>query len=152
MKKDMYHSDDFRLATLAAAGLALKYYRAGLKTKLCARDAMLSGLNRISRQMQKKPALSAPALAIEKTETPEKENNNMKHFVSALAVLAAAGAAVGAAGYYLYKKSQTEENYDDLLITEEMGEEFEIADEAYTDEETIDVEDVKEAIENATEE
>ena len=62
----------------------------------------------------------------------------MKRFLSALAVLAAAGAAVGAAGYYLYKKTNPDENYEDLLVTEEMGEDFEIVDVAYTeaDEET----------------
>ena len=57
----------------------------------------------------------------------------MKRFVSALAVLAAAGVAVGAAGYYLYKKSKAEENYEDLLIEDEMGEEFEIVDESYVE-------------------
>ena len=48
----------------------------------------------------------------------------MKRFISGLVALAAAGAAIGAAGYYLYKKNQKPDNGEELLYTEEMGEEF----------------------------
>ncbi|MBQ8604877.1 MAG: hypothetical protein IJ410_08580 [Oscillospiraceae bacterium] len=48
----------------------------------------------------------------------------MKRFISGLVALAAAGAAVGAAGYYLYKKNQKPDEGEELLYTEEMGDEF----------------------------
>ena len=70
----------------------------------------------------------------------------MKRFISGLFALAAAGAAVGAAGYYLYKKNQKPDTEDELLYTEEMGEEFIIIEDD-TDEL---LEEVKEAVEEAT--
>ena len=58
----------------------------------------------------------------------------MKHLISGLVALAAAGAAVGAAGYYLYKKNQKPDTEDELLYTEEMGDEFIIIEDDATEE------------------
>ncbi len=48
----------------------------------------------------------------------------MKHFLSALTVVAAAGAVLGAAGYYVYKKTKEAKEYEDLMYSDEMGEDF----------------------------
>ena len=71
----------------------------------------------------------------------------MKRFISGLVALAAAGAAIGAAGYYLYKKNQMPDEGEEMLYTEEMGDEFIIIED---DEETV--EDVAETVEDAFEE
>ena len=70
----------------------------------------------------------------------------MKRLISGLVALAAAGAAVGAAGYYLYKKNQKPDTEDELLYTEEMGDEFIIVE----DDETV--EDVAETAEETVDE
>ncbi len=57
----------------------------------------------------------------------------MKHFLSALTVMAAAGAVVGAAGYYVYKKTKEAKEYEDLMYTDEMGEDFVIYEEDMED-------------------
>ncbi len=72
----------------------------------------------------------------------------MKRFISGLVALAAAGAAIGAAGYYLYKKNQMPDEGEEMLYTEEMGDEFIIIED---DEETVEAvaEDMAETVEDA---
>ena len=49
----------------------------------------------------------------------------MKHLLAGITVLAAAGAVLGAAGYYVYKKSKAEDDeYEELIFTDEEGEEY----------------------------
>lgn len=78
----------------------------------------------------------------------------MKRFISGLVALAAAGAAVGAAGYYLYKKNQTPDEGEEMLYTEEMGDEFIIVEDEETPEDVVTeaVEEAEEAVTEAHEE
>ena len=65
----------------------------------------------------------------------------MKHLIAAVAGVAAAGALVGAAGYLAHKYvTKKKDEYEDLLYTDEMGEDFIIYDdtELYDDEELYD--------------
>jgi len=116
MFRQMAKNEDFRLAAAKTAQIALYGYRTTLKTKLYAAEKASAALE---KAIGKDKNLSAPK--------NEKERETMKRFISTLAVVAAAGAALGAAGYYLKKKKETQEaDYEELLYSDEMGEDFTI--------------------------
>ncbi|MEG1863287.1 MAG: hypothetical protein RR198_06720 [Oscillospiraceae bacterium] len=94
--------------------VALHGYRAFLKAKIVATDVALLSIEGIKKNQNNKPNY-APK---------EKEDDTMKSFVSALAVLAVTGAAIGAAGYYLYKKEKELNEYEDLLFNDEYMHEY----------------------------
>lgn len=89
---------------------ALRGYRGVLKTKLLATDMAIKGLEKVGA----KPQL----IEI------KKENENMNKFLSTAAILAVTGAALGAVGYYLYKKEKELSDYEDLLFTQEYMDEY----------------------------
>ena len=142
MIKHTLQSDRFRHVALTGAKTALTAYKFTLKAKLFAADTAITGLEKIAHNNQK---------ALVKQQ---KENDNMKSFLSALTVLAVAGAALGAAGYYLYKKEQELNEYEELLYSEDLAEDYMPQEEP--EEEKLDkmaraVADVKEIISSAGE-
>lgn len=51
----------------------------------------------------------------------------MKHLLAGITVLAAAGAILGAAGYYVYKKNKADEepaDYEELIFTDDAEPEY----------------------------
>ena len=142
----------FRLLTVSAAALALNGYRSSLRARLAATEGILHTLNRMGRPADRCTVVKKDFSA------NRKEKLNMKRILSALTVVAAAGAVLGAAGYFVYKKAKEAKEYDELLYTEEMGEDFVIVDdemeeavELTEEPETDDFTEVKEAIEEAME-
>lgn len=144
MIKTIYENENFRLFAVNSAQIALSAYKARLKTKLLAADAVMVGLKKIGQSTDKHPAVK------NNTQPAKKENDDMKHFLSALTVVAAAGAVLGAAGYYVYKKTK-EKDYEDLLYTEEMGEDFTVESEDYMEKLAETAADVKDTVVSAAE-
>ena len=104
---------------LKAAKGALTGYKRSLIGRVVLADAAIGGIEKYQRK-NSRPSFKAISQNSVKTE-----DKNMKNFIAGLTVLAAAGATLGAAGYYIYKKIKNEEEYDDLIYTDEVSEEGE---------------------------
>lgn len=102
---------------LKAARGALTSYKRSLIGRVVLADAAIGGIEKYQRK-NSRPSFKAISQNSVKTE-----DKNMKNFIAGLTVLAAAGATLGAAGYYIYKKIKNEEEYDDLIYTDEVSEE-----------------------------
>lgn len=102
---------------LKAAKGALTGYKRSLIGRVVLADAAIGGIEKYQRK-NSRPSFKAISQNSVKTE-----DKNMKNFIAGLTVLAAAGATLGAAGYYIYKKIKNEEEYDDLIYTDEVSEE-----------------------------
>ena len=102
---------------LKAAKGALTGYKRSLIGRVVLADAAIGGIEKYQRK-NSRPSFKAISQNSVKTE-----DKNMKNFIAGLTVLAAAGATLGAAGYYIYKKIKNEEEYDDLIYTDEVAEE-----------------------------
>lgn len=135
--KDLLENEKIRKAAVSTAKGALYTYKANLRTKMVLADAALSGVDRINKKYEKKPT----HFLIQKRV--EEENKNMKNFIALVAVLAAAGATMGATGYYLYKKSKEQADYDDVIYDKELDEDNYINYEVY-DEKPDFVEEIQE--------
>lgn len=75
----------------------------------------------------------------------------MKHLLAGITVLAAAGAILGAAGYYVYKKTKAEEetaDYEELIFTDDGEVEY-VEVEDKLDNIVDEIEDVAEAVVDA---
>lgn len=112
MIRDAVKRVDYKQAALRAAQAGLIAYKFTLKTRLLATDTAITGLKKIAHNNKK-------ALVEQ-----QKENEKMKSFLSALTVLAVAGAALGAAGYYLYKKEKELNEYEELLYSDDFSGDF----------------------------
>lgn len=109
MIKEIIKNENARLMAAKTARTALKGYRMGLRTKIYATDMAISELERYGRN---KRVQNLPEI--------KKENNNMKSFLAGLTAVTVTGAILGAAGYYLYKKYNEENKYDDILFTDDL--------------------------------
>ncbi len=125
MKKKLLESRENRRIILGLAQLAVSSYSLSLTMKQKAADTAAGYLKELNkREIKPAVALQAPA--------ENKKENDMKHLFAAVAAVAAAGAVVGAAGYLAHKyATKKKDEYEDLMYTEEMGEDFII----YEDEE-----------------
>ena len=116
--------------TATSLGITALYgYRSFLKAKVLATDVAIKGLENVKKNQNRKNVY----------KPIEKEKEAMKSFASALAVLAVTGAAIGAAGYYLYKKEKELNEYEDLLFNDEYMHEYpveEVKEEAPADQGT----------------
>lgn len=101
---------------LKAAKGALTGYKRSLIGRVVLADAAIGGIEKYQRK-NSRPNFKAIAQNSVKTE-----DKDMKNFIAGLTVLAAAGATLGAAGYYIYKKLKNDEEYDDLIYTDEAAE------------------------------
>ena len=133
MVKELIRNEDARLMAAKTARTALRGYRLGLRTKIYATDMAISQLDGYAK-----------AKKVGKIQENKKENKDMKNFLAGLTAIAVTGAALGAAGYYLYKKHNEEKDYDDILFTEDDDldeEDFDMG-----EVEPEEVEDVKEKV------
>ena len=110
---------------LKAAKGALTGYKRSLIGRVVLADAAIGGIEKYQRK-NSRPSFKAIS-----------QNSVMKNFIAGLTVLAAAGATLGAAGYYIYKKIKNEEEYDDLIYTDEVAEEEEEPSEDISEESEI---------------
>ena len=123
---DYFDNEKMRQAALIATKGAMYSYRAGLRPKMGLTNA---AINRVEKMEKKyyRPALR-PA-----DRPAEKGKKDMKNIIALAAALATAGATLAAAGYYLYKKQQELDSYEDIIFDDEMNEEnyinYEIPDE-----------------------
>lgn len=136
--KPIKKSSSFAGKAMTGTEMALLGHRTVLQTKLAATNAAITAVH----TMKKKNSNRA--------QIENKENKNMKNFFSALTVLAVAGATLGAAGYYLYKKNKELDEYEDLLYTDELDREFTPTDDTLEKAEEF-VEDVKDIAVDAAE-
>ena len=124
---------DKKKAALAAGNAALKGRRLMLRSELRATEAAIKAFEKMNNRSAKGTVL-------------EREKKSMKNFLALVSVIAAAGATLGAAAYYLYKKDQELNEYEDLLYNDEEDEDFDTED-PLTDEEKLQdvISDIKEA-------
>ncbi len=132
MKKPIYENENFRQIAYSTAFMALTAYRASLKTKLVAADMARSALKKMKNSGDRTPVVI-------QTDAVREKENNMKHLLSAVAGVATAAALLGAAGYvaHRYVTKKKEDEYENLMYTDEMGEDFII----YEDEEDEEIKD-----------
>ena len=139
---------DVKLAMLKTAQLALAGHRGVLKGKILATDMAINSLSALAAK-EKRNALAQSTVAMEKTD---KENTTMKSLLKGIVAIAAIGAAVGA-GYAYYKKNKaTDEDYEELLYTDDMDGEVEYVEvETKMDKMAHVAEDVKDVVVSAAE-
>ena len=126
-------SEKSKKTALIAGGAALKGRRLILKSELRATEAAIKAFEKMNHR------------SVKGTVT-ESEKKSMNNFLALVSVIAAAGATLGAAAYYLYKKDQELNEYEDLLYNDEEDEDFD-TDDPLTDEDTLQdvISDIKEA-------
>lgn len=107
-----------KTAIIKAGQLALKGHRTVLKSRIFATDMALKSLGAMAdRQKQ----VTIPQNTVN-TEITEKENTNMKRLFAGIVAVAAVGAAVGYAYYKKNKNTASEEDYEELIFSEDEGE------------------------------
>ena len=147
MKIESVKSPNTKLGAIRAGQFALTGYRSMLKTKMYATDMVLSSLSTAARK-EKQAALIQQD---ENMPTVKKESTDMKHLFAGIAAVAALGVALGA-GYAYYKKAkENQEDYEELLYTDDDGEVEYVEVESKMDKVVHMAEDVKEVVASAAE-
>ncbi len=120
MNMDAIRNPNAKLAVIKAGQLALAGHRRVLKSKIMATDMAIRSLAALADKEKR----IAPAQDTVITEEIKKETKGMKHLLAGIVAVAAVGAVVGA-GYAYYKKNKavaTEEDYEELIFSEDDGE------------------------------
>ena len=133
---------------LQSAKLSLVVHRSALKGRVAATDMAVNTLTKLAEK-EKQNILAQTTVTMEKAD---KEKADMKGLIKGIVAIAAVGAALGA-GYAYYKKNKaSEEDYEELIFTDdELGEVEYVEVESTMDKVAHVAEDVKEVVKNAAE-
>ena len=110
-----------KLVFLQSAKFTLAAHRSVLKGRIFATDMAVNALSALAER-EKKNALAQNTVSMEKAE---KENTDMKSLIKGIVAIAAVGAALGA-GYAYYKKNKvSDQDYEELIFTDDAEDEIE---------------------------
>ncbi len=149
MNIDAIRNPNVKMAALKAGQLALIGHRSVLKSKIYATDMAIYSLSALAAK--EKRTLSGQLTA--ETEKAKKESTDMKSLLKGIVAIAALGAAAGA-GYAYYKKNKdSDQDYEELIFTDdgEMDEVEYVEVETKMDKVVHAAADVKDAVVDAAE-
>ena len=147
MKMDSIRPVSAKHMFLQSAKLTLSAHRSVLKGRVFATDMAVNVLAKLTEK--EKNVLAQNTVNVEKAE---KETTDMKGLIKGIVAIAAVGAALGA-GYAYYKKNKvSDQDYEELIFTDDGVEEVEYVEvETKMDKVAQVAEDVKDVVKSAAE-
>ena len=148
MKMDSIRPVSVKHMFLQSAKLTLSAHRSVLKGRVFATDMAVNALAKLTEK-EKRNVLAQNTVNVEKAE---KETTDMKGLIKGIVAIAAVGAALGA-GYAYYKKNKvSDQDYEELIFTDDGVEEVEYVEvETKMDKVAQVAEDVKDVVKSAAE-
>ena len=147
MKMDSIRPVSVKHMFLQSAKFTLSAHRSVLKGRVFATDMAVNVLAKLTEK--EKNVLAQNTVNVEKAE---KETTDMKGLIKGIVAIAAVGAALGA-GYAYYKKNKvSDQDYEELIFTDDGVEEVEYVEvETKMDKVAQVAEDVKDVVKSAAE-
>ena len=148
MKMDSIRPVSAKHMFLQSAKFTLSAHRCVLKGRVFATDMAVNALAKLTEK-EKRNVLAQNTVNVEKAE---KETTDMKGLIKGIVAIAAVGAALGA-GYAYYKKNKvSDQDYEELIFTDDGVEEVEYVEvETKMDKVAQVAEDVKDVVKSAAE-